>query len=62
VWMSNRFTMTFQDCIKENPRMSMRELYYKLFVNTVGSHVTLFNTYNFGNLYKDNIGEFFGKN
>ncbi len=58
VWMSNRFTMTFQDCVSNNPRISLRDLYYKLFVNTVGSHVVLFNANNYGNIYKNNIGEF----
>ena len=57
-WMSNRFTLTFMDCIKENPKMGMRDLYYKLFTNTVGSHVTLFNADYYGSLYKNNIGEF----
>lgn len=58
VWMSNRFTMTFRDCITNNPQMSLRDLYYKLFVNTVGSHVLLFNANNYGNIFKNNIGEF----
>jgi len=58
VWMSNRFTMTFQDCVAKNPRISLRDLYYKLFVNTVGSHVVLFNANNYGNIYKNDIGEF----
>ncbi len=58
VWMSNRFTLTFQECVKANPQMRLRDLYYKLFTNTVGSHVTLFNATHYGNLYKDSIGEF----
>ncbi len=58
VWMSNRFTMTFQDCIESNPQMCLRDLYYKLFTNTVGSHVILFNANHYGNLYKNSIGEF----
>ena len=58
VWMSNRFTMTFQECVETNPQMSLRDLYYKLFTNTVGSHVTLFNANHYGNLYKNDIWEF----
>ncbi len=58
VWMSNRFTLTFQECVKTNPQMRLRDLYYKLFTNTVGSHVNLFNADHYGNLYKDSIGEF----
>ncbi len=37
---------------------NISDLYYKLFTNTVGSHVTLFNATHYGNLYKDSIGEF----
>ena len=39
VWMSNRFTSTFQDLIDKEPGISIRDLYYGLFQNTVGSHV-----------------------
>ena len=58
VWMSNRFTLTFQDCIVKNPSITMRELYYRLFNNTVGSHVTVFNEENYGNMYTNTMREF----
>ena len=58
VWMSNRFTSTFLRQIEENPCVSLRELYYRLFINTVGSHVMVYNAHNFGNLYSSDMGEF----
>lgn len=56
--LTNMFSMNFQDCVKKNPKMSLRELYDKLYVNTVGSHVTLFNNANYGNLNLNSIEEF----
>lgn len=58
VWMTNRFTSTFIEQIAENSHVSMRDLYYRLFINTVGSHVMVYNAYNFGNLYSSDMGEF----
>ncbi|MCH5217733.1 MAG: legumain [Muribaculaceae bacterium] len=59
VWMTNRFTSTFLTQIAENPDISLRDLYYRLFINTVGSHVMVYNAENYGNLYKTGTGEFF---
>ncbi len=56
--LTNMFTMNFQDCMKRNPKMSLRELYYELYVNTVGSHVTLFNNYLYGNMNQNGMEEF----
>jgi ABC-type branched-subunit amino acid transport system substrate-binding protein len=58
VWMSNRFTSTLQDCLAENAAISMRDLYYRLFLNTVGSHVMLYNAAHYGNLYSSTMAEF----
>ena len=58
VWMSNRFTYTLRDEITENPSISLRELYYKLFINTVGSHVMLYNEENYGNIFTNTVEEF----
>lgn len=57
-WMSNRFTSTLHESIISNDNISFRNLYYKLFTNTVGSHVTVFNNENFDNLYTSTINEF----
>lgn len=58
VWMTNRFTSTFIDQITSNPEISMRDLYYRLFTNTLGSHVTVYNARNFGNIYSSDLIEF----
>ena len=58
VWMSNRFTSTFIEQIAENRAVSMRDLYYRLFINTVGSHVMVYNAVNYGNLYSSDMSEF----
>lgn len=58
VWMSNRFTSTFIEQISENSALSLRDLYYRLFINTVGSHVMVYNAVNFGSLYLSDMSEF----
>lgn len=58
VWMSNRFTSTFIEHITENRSIAMRDLYYRLFINTVGSHVMVYNAENYGNLYTAGMSEF----
>lgn len=58
VWMSNRFTSTFIEQLRENRDISMRDLYYRLFINTVGSHVMVYNAPLFGNLYSSSMSEF----
>jgi hypothetical protein len=58
VWMSNRFTSTLHDNLTTNASISMRDLYYRLFLNTVGSHVMLYNDAAYGNLYTANMSEF----
>lgn len=61
VWLSNRFTATLHDCLTTDASISMRDLYYRLFQNTVGSHVCVFGAKGYGNLYRSNMGEFVGK-
>lgn len=58
VWMSNRFTSTFVEQLSENPAISMRDLYYRLFINTVGSHVMVYNDADYGNLYSCDMEEY----
>ncbi|MDO5395939.1 MAG: C13 family peptidase [Bacteroidales bacterium] len=57
-WMSNRFTSTFIEQIEANKATAMRDLYYRLFINTVGSHVMVYNADRYGNLYSANMEEF----
>ena len=38
--------------------MTLSDLYTRLFINTVGSHVMVYNSPAFGNLYRNTITEF----
>ena len=58
VWMSNRFTSTFIRQIASDRDIAMRDLYYRLFINTAGSHVMVYNDDNFGNLHTASMSEF----
>lgn len=58
IWMSNRFTSTLLEQIADDPGIMFRNLYYRLFINTVGSHVTVYNAPSFGNLYTTSMAEF----
>lgn len=58
IWMSNRFTSTFIEQITADKSIGMRDLYYRLFINTVGSHVMVYNANNYGNLYTSDMSEF----
>lgn len=57
-WMTNGFTSGLRDQMKVDVNVTVRDLYYKLFVNTVGSHVMVYNAENFGNVYTDYMDEF----
>ena len=58
VWMSNRFTSTLIENLAAKSVISMRDLYNRLFINTVGSHVMVYNAENYGNLYNSSMDEF----
>lgn len=58
VWMTNRYTSTLDEQISANPAIPIRDLYFKLFRNTVGSHVTVYNQSHFDNLYQCTMEEF----
>lgn len=58
VWMSNRYTSTLEEQININPAILLRDLYFKLFRNTIGSHVTVYNQQYFDNMYKCSMSEF----
>ena len=61
IWMSNRFSATLEDCITNSPDIPMRDLYYRLFTNTVGSHVMVYNASNYGNIYRETMREYLKK-
>lgn len=59
IWMSNRFTSTLIDNIASRSVYSIRDLYQRLFLNTVGSHVMIYNAEHYDNLYLASIHEYF---
>lgn len=58
IWLSNGFTRAFQEAIDETPNITMRDLYYKLARQTVGSHATVYNAEHYGNMYSNTMKEF----
>lgn len=61
VWMSNRFTSTITNCLRVSPEISLRDLYYEVSRQTIGSHVTMYNVQNFDNLFVAELEEFVKK-
>lgn len=59
VWMTNRFIYGLREQLETDMSVPLRDLYYRLFINTIGSHVMVYNTANFGNIHMNNISEFF---
>lgn len=59
IWLSNGFTRAFQEAIDTTPDIAMRDLYYKLAHQTVGSHASVYNTEHYGNMYSNTMKEFF---
>jgi glycosylphosphatidylinositol transamidase (GPIT) subunit GPI8 len=58
VWMSNQFTYTLRDEITKDSSISLYNLYCKLFINTLGSHVMIFNEDNYGNVITNSMEEY----
>ncbi|MGN0220617.1 MAG: C13 family peptidase [Prevotella sp.] len=50
VWMSNRFSSTLAEAVTANSAITVKDLYYRLVTNTIGSHPRLYNQAHFGNL------------
>lgn len=61
VWLTNRFTLSLRSALENNPAISLRELYYTLFRNTVGSHVMIYNNDAYGNMFNNTMEEFVGR-
>lgn len=59
IWLSNGFTREFQETVDAKPDIILRDLYYELARNTVGSHTTVYNVENYGNMYKESMNEYF---
>lgn len=59
-YLTNSFTSAVLNTIETKPDtwISIRDLYYETFTKTMGSHVTLYNTECFGNMYFNYVNEF----
>ena len=57
VYLSNGFTRAFQGKIFENPDVVLRDLFYHVVRQTAGSHASLYNYTNYGNIYYERLGE-----
>lgn len=58
VWMTNRFTSALLEECDRNPSIPLRELYLKLFHQTQGSHVSVYNAPLYGSVYANTMKEF----
>ena len=58
IWLSNGFTRAFQETTDAIPSISLRDLYYKLARNTVGSHVSVYNEALYGNIFRNTMSEY----
>lgn len=62
IWRSNRFTVTLRQQLTDNPDCSVYDLYQRLFINTIGSHVMVYNQHSFGSLKTTLCNEFTNQN
>ena len=58
IWLSNGFTRSFQETIDDNPNITMRDLYYKVARQTIGSHATVYNHTMYGNMFTNTMQEY----
>jgi len=59
VWMCDRFSRNLVNCARSNPSATYRDFYLYCAQNTLGSHVSIHNYHNFGNLYTNSPHDFF---
>ena len=58
IWLSNGFTRSFCEAVETNNNISMRDLYYHVAQQTVGSHATMYNYEMYGNMFTNTVKEF----
>ena len=61
VFMTNGFTQGFMQALGQKYDVNLRDLYYKLAETTTGSHVKVYNEGTFGSVYRNDMGEWIGK-
>lgn len=57
-YTSNSFTISLYDQLEYGSYISIKDLYYTVFDQTVGSHVTIYNAKNFGSLSDESMSYF----
>ena len=57
-WISNSFTYALLDQLNAEKGLSIYNLYHNVYNLTIGSHASIYNAANFGNLYTAQINEF----
>ena len=59
-YLTNSFTSSLLNAIqkKGDDRLSIKDLYSETFSNTMGSHVTLYNAENFGNVFRNYVDDY----
>lgn len=58
IWLSNGFTRAFCEAVENDNNISMRNLYYHVAQQTVGSHATMYNHYVYGNMFTNTMKEY----
>lgn len=59
VWLSNRFSAFMLSKVKAEPKCTIRDLYQYLTLQTIGSHASIFNYSNYGDITVENVKEYF---
>ena len=58
VYLTNSFTDGLHEALVLNPSVSLRDLYFSLASSVSGSHVKLYNTAKYGNVYGESMSDF----
>lgn len=58
-YLSNTFTSSILTQLERNPNSIIYDLYLHAFDKTQGSHVMIYNAEHYGNLYMNNMGEYY---
>lgn len=61
VYLSNTFTSSILSQLESHPQTVIRDLYLHAFDKTNGSHVMVYNSDYYGNLYLNDMGEYYPK-
>lgn len=62
VYLSNGFTRAFQTKLLDDPSLTIRDLFYHVVGQTAGSHASIYNYENYGNIYTERLTEMLFRN